>query len=63
MPLGRIYEPCTWYDPIMQITKMIIDIKPPADCCQYGLCCRVGICGKCDEVIFQIYNKQIMNLL
>ena len=56
-PLGKIKQKFTCCDPEFitydncGIEKYFIS----ADCCQCGLCCKNTICGKCSQVLFNVY--------
>ena len=58
--IGKIFHPFTCCDPVYKVTDNNQQLKyyVHADYCQCGLLCANGICGKCSEVKFSIYDKK-----
>lgn len=56
--LGKVQEPCTFCDPVINVFGKDGNIryKITTSCCQCGYCCRNNICGKLSEITFRIYN-------
>ena len=56
--LGKVAEPCTVCDPLIQIFNKsnVQAYTITCDCCQCGYCCRNSLLGRCSEVNFEIFS-------